>query len=1398
MCAHALTVVAVTGAFAQSPPAAPIDSAARWVHESWTVENGLPVNAINQLIQSRSGYIWAATFDGLVRFDGIRFTVFKSATSDGLPSNRIVWVREARDGTLWLFTEQRHLVHYRNGRFVHVDKDRGLGDEQIETVLEDSSGAVWVATTQGVGVIRDDRFVRVARETISAYARSLVQRHDGSVWVGTERQGIFRIGPDHRATRVAADSALDSDIIGRLYEDPDGTLWIGANRGLWRWRERPTRVSLPGLDRTQPFLVLDMLRSSATSALYVHASQGLYRIDSTSVTLVDAFGQFLAGTRLWTDGRAVWHASGSSVLRDGRETFALAPPEPTTGGLLPPYTITTALVDREGSLWLGTQAAGLHRLKPALFTAYSAPEGVADQNVYPTYVDRSGLVWVGTAGKGLSRIDPTTGRVESFEAPRVTPRVNSFFETKPGEIWVGGRSFVSACATATMICRYAGPPGHEQRTVFALHGDASGGIWAASGIGLFRFDRDGWTRFDSSAGAPRVQVRAFVNTRDGAVWMGTNGGGVFRYRDRRFTAITSANGLPSNLVRSLYEDADGWLWIGTEGRGLARLDPRAWDSAGGTRRIVRIGTRDGLFDEVIHQILEDGSGRLWMSTNRGIFWVERRQLNDFAAGRLTRLRSTAYTERDGLRNREANGGSQPAAMKSRDGRLWFATQDGVAVVDPTRIQVNRVPPNVVIEQVTAGGTALRAGDTPMTLSTAQRDLEIAYTALSFLSPANMRFRYRLEPYDTAWVDAGARRTAFYTRVPPGRYTFRVVASNNDDVWNEQGTALELSLAPHLWERGVFRVLAFLMVVVLAVAAVAWRIANLGARARMLTRLVDERTRELRANEAHLSARNAQLAELHESRSRLFANLSHEFRTPLTLILGPLRSVLGGRHGELSPGLREQGELMQRNGRRLLRLINQVLDLAKLQSGALAIERRPHDLVAFARTATLAFAPLAERRGVALQFRSARESLPAAFDAEELEKVLLNLVSNAFKFTEPGGSVEVSVSVDGAYAVVVVRDSGAGISPGQLPRVFERFYQADASVTRPYEGTGIGLALVKELVELHGGEVTAESVVGEGSTFTVCLPLGEGAPVVPVAQVEGDRTSRQRVITLESDGEVAALVIDDVDERVQSSPIDHATDRTTVLVVDDNTDVRAYVRSVLESAYRVVEEDDGESALEVIRSELPDLIVADVMMPKMDGLSLARALKGDPMTDAIPLVLLTARAAPEDQVVGLETGADAYLLKPFDPDVLAACVANLLAKRQRLRERFRSGDALAPRSDAAPSLPSAIERRLRSIVEKRLTDSALNPEALAAAAGLSYQQMYRALREEMATTPSRFIRGVRVECAAELLLQGVGSVTEVAYSVGFESLSYFSRAFHERFGVAPSTYLTAEHTSSPRA
>lgn len=577
---------------------------------------------------------------------------------------------------------------------------------------------------------------------------------------------------------------------------------------------------------------------------------------------------------------------------------------------------------------------------------------------------------------------------------------------------------------------------------------------------------------------------------------------------------------------------------------------------------------------------------------------------------------------------------------------------------------------------------------------------------------------------------------------------------------------------------------------LAVFAFRWRVSVLHRREQELAALVESRTAELRANERELAARNAQLAELAEERSRFFTNLSHEFRTPLTLILGPLRSLLEGRHGPLSPSVREQSVLMERNAQRLLRLVNQVLDLSRLEAGAVALARQPGDFGAFVHATALAFAPLAERRRIALSVEGAREPMVVAFDAEHFEKVVLNLVSNALKFTEPGGRVAVSVSAEGGEAVLRVRDSGVGITPDALPRVFERFWQADASANRQHEGTGVGLALARELVTLHDSTITAESTPGSGSTFTVRLPLVSD-PLMLARVLAGDGPVHTTPVPAEVSEQTHVETEPDADDITDGI----TDDRTTVLLVDDNADLRTFVRSLLTDRFRVLEAADGRAGLEQARALLPDLVVADVMMPELDGLALGRALRLDPMTDAIPLVLLTARATAADQVRALETGADAFLTKPFEPTVLVATVDSLLAQRRRLRDRFGAGEptdeALAPNSAApteAPALASAIERRLRPLVEARLTDASLDHATLAEDAGLSYHQLYRALRDATGESPSRFIRRVRVERAAALLQARAGSVGEVAYSVGFESLSYFSRAFAERFGMSPSALL----------
>jgi signal transduction histidine kinase/DNA-binding response OmpR family regulator len=684
---------------------------------------------------------------------------------------------------------------------------------------------------------------------------------------------------------------------------------------------------------------------------------------------------------------------------------------------------------------------------------------------------------------------------------------------------------------------------------------------------------------------------------------------------------------------------------------------------------------------------------------------------------------------------------------------------------------------VIIESITAGQSTYDAADIPTQLGVNQRSLSIDYTAPAFLTPQNIRFRYRLDPYDADWIEAGSRRTAFYTGLPPGRYTFRVIASNLGDVWNEVGNPLRLDLGPRFHETGTARLLLGLALLGLTVGIFRWRMSDLRRRERELTRIVDERTAALRHNELALAAQNTRLAEMDQAKSRLFSNLSHEFRTPLTLILGPVRSILDGRHGPVSGAVREQADLMLRNGQRLLRLINQVLDLTKLQAGQMKLELQADDLAAFARRVTQAFVPLAERRQIALRFHSDQQLVPVRFDAEQLEKVLLNLLSNAVKFTEAGGTVDVMLSVEGRKVQLAVQDSGVGIRSEELTRIFERFYQADASATRRYEGTGIGLALARELVELHGGEIKAESTPGAGSTFTVALPLDTSNPLSTIALRDGGSGDH---------AEVDSLVLVSAEHPTTNGAETTHTDRTTILIVDDNADVRAYVRSVLSASYEIIEAADGAAGLERARADLPDLIVADVMMPTLDGLAMGRALKDDPMTDAIPLVLLTARAASEDQIAGLETGADAYVIKPFDPEVLEAQVANLLVQRRRLRERFRSGQEALPAPE--PAAISGLEQRLRPVVEAHLTDPEFGPNEFAAAASLTYNQLYYALHEQLQTTPSRFVRSVRVECAAVLLKQGAGSVTEVAYSVGFESLSYFNRAFRERFGTSPTGYI----------
>jgi signal transduction histidine kinase/ligand-binding sensor domain-containing protein/AraC-like DNA-binding protein/ActR/RegA family two-component response regulator len=1398
--AHAQARFATAPATASGPQS--------WVHESWTVKDGLPVNSINTLLQDHAGYIWAATFDGLVRFDGIRFTVFNSANSEELPSNRIIQLKEGRDGSLWLITEQGHVVRFRDGRFTNVAFESGKPSPSPALLFVDSLGTVWVGTPEGLWTAQRDRLVRVGRGTLDARVTAITQRRDGSVWVGTDGAGIFRVSSDHQVTKVVTDPAVDADFVIRLVEDASGALWIGGNRGLWVLRDRVVHVK----SSVPLSLASIIVQVPATGPVFAQASSGLYRIESDSA--IPVASEFSTnGLRLWADADAMWSVGGQDVFRDRQRVVTLAERR----------VVTAAMFDREGSLWLGTDAGGLHRFKQALFTTYSVAEGIAYANVYATYADRSGRIWLGTWGKGASRLDPVTGRVWTVPSLPDPSAVNSFYQDATGAVWIGMGAFGSGvllCTLPSMTCRAEGPSELRERTVFALYGDPDGRMWAgASGL-LFRYDGKSWTSFPPSSGGPEATVRAFASTRDGALWMGTNGGGLTRYHDGTFARVMHADGLPSDLVRSLYQDADGWLWVGTEGRGLARLDPRAWGaesaaSPNAARRIVRIGTKDGLFDEVIHQILEDDAGRLWMNTNRGIFWVPRAELNAFADGKVSRIHSTAYTERDGIRNREGNGGVQPAGAKGPDGRLWFPTQDGVVVVDPAKVRRERVAPPLVVEQIVARGEALRPERDSIALRPDERDVQIEYTALTFLEPNNVRFRYRLDPYDASWVDVGNRRTAFYTKVPPGRYTFVVEASDAAGGWYEPGTRLAVQVLPRVWETGSFRWAVVAALGMLVFAAVRLREARLRTRALQLERVVDERTAALRDRERELAERNAQLQSVDQAKTRFFANVSHELRTPLTLTIGPLEDLRASAGGD--PKVERWLDIALRNSRRLLRLVNQILDVAKLDARAMHLAPRPLDLVPFTRGVVAAFAPVAERKGISLTVTTT-DSLPGGFDADAVEKILTNLLSNAIKFTPSGGTVHVALGKEGASARLVVRDSGPGIPPDQIVHVFERFFQVDESTTRTQPGTGIGLSLVKELVELHGGTIMVESA-DAGTTFTATIPAQAGTRDIGTGDIGtgdiGTSGLGREAITGE-DGSSALMASRPSPESRVPSPDDdgNADDVPTLLVVDDSADLRGYIRDHFAAGFRVVEASDGAEGIALARRHLPDVVLSDVMMPGTDGHELVRVLRSSTETDFLSIVLLTAQAEDESRLEGLERGADDYIVKPFDMRELDVRVRNLIASRRRLRERFSTvgtsglgtrdsaGNAFAAHGHGGPTsvapADAAYAERVRDAIRRGLADPDFGVGELADALSQDRSHLFRRVKQVFGESPSELIRRMRVEEGARLLTEGSATVTDVAYAVGFNSLSYFCHCFQQSYGVTPAAYRLSFRSEPPTA
>ncbi len=775
-----------------------------FLRASWTTAGGLPQNTVNAILQTRDGYLWIATNGGLARFDGVAFTLFTVGNTPGLKSNRILALHEDRAGTLWIATELGGIARLRGGASLPpITAADGLPDDRVFTIVELPDGDLWAGTSSGIARLHEGRVA----QTYSA------------------RNGL-----------PTADNETDA-----LLADPDGGLWIGNNTGLFHLKDGAFTVVSKGTVRSAH---IRSLHRGADGTLWVGMYSGLARLHDGALEAVDPSLDLVSG--MTSDARGdTWAASSNGLvwIHDGRLTRY------GTADGLADTNIHAVAVDREGDVWVGGLTGGLARWRPRPVAFISQRDGLAGRSILPVLADREGRVWAGALCGGLSRLDggrwATYGRAEGLR----DLCVEALAEARDGTIWVGtasGLFKMSGGRFTEMTPLLTTRPGGAR--VHAIHEDRAGTLWIGSTLGLSTLDGDRLVTRTSRDGLVNDDVRFITETRDGALWIGTTGG-ASRLVNGRFTSYTTANGLSHGFVRAIYEDPDGTTWLGTYGGGLNRLKDG---------HIVAITTRQGLFDDAVSAILEDGAGNFWMSGNRGVFRVARRELNDVADGKASSVTSIGYGVADGMDVNETNGGAQPAGIRTPDGRLWFPTIGGLAVFDPAR-NLNRVAPPVVIEQVIVDGRPL-ADPSEIEIAAGSHRVDIRYTGLSLSAPERVRFRYTLEGYDPAPVDAGTRRVAYYTNLPPGRYRFRVTAANSDGVWNDAGAVVALRQVPRFYQTWAFDLLALVAAAALAGAGYRARLRQLVRRTRELERRVEARTAEVVERSNELAVANTQLAD----------------------------------------------------------------------------------------------------------------------------------------------------------------------------------------------------------------------------------------------------------------------------------------------------------------------------------------------------------------------------------------------------------------------------------------------------------------------------------------------------------------------------------------------------------
>ncbi|MCF8363200.1 MAG: response regulator [Prolixibacteraceae bacterium] len=850
--------------------------------------------------------------------------------------------------------------------------------------------------------------------------------------------------------------------------------------------------------------------------------------------------------------------------------------------------------------------------------------------------------------------------------------------------------------------------------------------------------------------------------------MGTAGGGlnIFDSETKTFKAFMHSaeaeSGISSNNVYGITEDTNGKIWLATE-YGVNCFNPQ-------TEKFQVYTVNEGLAHNTVKSLAFDNDGNLWIGT-----------LNGLSQFNVNMKKFTNFTSSDGLQGKEFKNG---AVLKASDSSLYFGGNNGFNHFDPTQITFNAIKPKIAITKLRLNNKTVKIGDVvnnriilneninttdKVVFNYAQNVITLEFAALHFMSPKQNKYAYRLKGWVDSWTYTPAQnRTATYANLKPGEYVFEVIAANADGYWNNKGRQLIIEILPPWWATKT----AFIIYVIIFISLI------------FLSRKIVKMKLDYQHSLNIEKLKNAQLAELHKKDHEIdqlklvmFTNISHEFRTPLTLITGPLENIMNKIE---DTDTKDQLKIVWRNAQRLLVLINQILDIRKLELGKYNLQLEKINLVKHISEIHQSFKLLARRNNLDFQLKLTNEEFSTYADSDIIEKVMYNLLSNAFKHTPRGGTVKVELNNTPHEFIIKVSDNGKGIPECELSKVFERFYMSKQNKNQLGTSSGIGLSLTKDLVELYGGNIQVKSIEGVGTTFTVKLPAFSEIPKNSKFKEALKVTTEPQKAYLPN-----AIDIDDYDLDISNTPF--SDDKPTLLIVEDNSDMQKYLKSQFEENYNIAIAENGEKGFEKTTIYNPDLIISDVMMPVMNGVELCQKLKADIRTNHIPVILLTAKKSDSLQLQSLEIGADSYVNKPFNIDILKAKVKNILINRENLREKYSNelvNDDFAQEQNNADKvfLSKAIK-----VIEDNLTNEDFNVDIFASEVGMGRTTFYKKLKTISGYTVNDFIKIIRLKKAAYYLKYTKTSVTEIYYKVGFNDGSYFASCFQKQYGMLPTEY-----------